>query len=175
MNRFEPNAPEEASITTWHNPTDLDMHIDVYLGGGTHHNNERRATRYRFPKHADTFVPSQFDNAIQLIHCGLDECRQDGTWCTKGHHGTVVGGSCPMLQKKGTEAVATLLPCLDPLLAQKKAADAELATQDIARRFAEDAMMLAKKRAMDATDAMLEQATRPVAAAAAAAPTAHKK
>jgi len=80
-----------------------------------------------------------------------------------------------MLQKKGTEAVATLLPCLDPLLAQKKAADAELATQDIARRFAEDAMMLAKKRAMDATDAMLEQATRPVAAAAAAAPTAHKK
>ena len=167
MNRYEPTAPEEATVTTWHNPTDYEMFVDVYNGTGVHKNNERRATRYRFPKRSDTQVPSRFDNAIQLIQCGLDECRQDGTWCNKGHHGTVVGGLAPLLQKKGTEIVATLLPCLDPMLAQKKAADAELATQDIARRYAEDAMMLAKHKSMEAAAAM-EIATRPATSVASA-------
>lgn len=164
MNRYEPNAPEEATVTTWHNPTDHEMFVDVYNGTGIHKNNERRATRYRFPKRADTQVPSRFDNAIQLIQCGLDECRQDGTWCNKGHRGTVVGGLAPQLQKKGTEAVANMLPCLNPDLAQETAAAAEVAVQDLARRKAEDAMMLARKRQQDATDA-LEAATRPAATA----------
>lgn len=169
MNRFEPTAPEEALITTWHNPTDHEMYVDVYVGSGVHKNNERRATRYRFPKHADTQVPSQFDNAIQLIQCGMDECRQHGTWCAKGHRGTVVGGSCPQLQKKGTEGVAGLLPCLNPMLAQEIAAAAEVASQDLARRKAEDAMMLARKRQQDASDALLDAQTRNAAAAANAA------
>lgn len=158
--RMDPLAPVEERYTTWHNPTDHQMHVDVFLGTGRHNNNESRPTRFYFEPHKDTSVPSRFDDAIQKVQCTRDECRQAGIFCRKGHKGTIVGGSAPQLQNKGSSELAVLPDHLDPLKAAKKEAEAQVAAQDIARRAAEQAMLLAKKQAMDAEEA-LEAATRP--------------
>lgn len=153
--RFDARAPQEQTYTTWFNPTDTDMHVDVYDGTGRHQNNEPNATRYIFRSKSETVVPSKFDNAIQRVRCDKEECQRDGRtngFCMKGHRGQIIDGKAVLLQHKGFAELRELPDALDPTLSAKRAADVELAVAAIQRKSAEDAMILAKGKSIEADE-----------------------
>lgn len=155
--RYDTVAPQSERLTTWHNPTDHDMRVDVWYGNNGHYN-EPKPTRLTFPAHQDVTHPSRFDNAIQLVQCTEEDCRRaTPSWCTRGHIGTVIGGAAPQLQHRGWE---TILPDhLDPARAERKEKEAELAAASIAARRAEDAMLIAEARKREIDDARAKSVT----------------
>lgn len=147
--RRQPLAPHEEKFTTWHNPTDHEQKIDVFYGAGV--GNEERPTRYIVPSKGDLEIPSRWDSAIHRVQCADDTCRRIGSgFCTRDHAGTVIGGIAPQLQKKGQRA--QLLPALDPTAAEKLQKAAEVAAASIARRDAENTMLLAESRRRELED-----------------------
>lgn len=134
--------------TTWFNPLPVEQYVDLYQG------NERRPTRYQFKPGQETVVPSRFDYAIQNVQCMSEECRKTPPgWCRKPseHQGIISGGYAPQLQRRGSKL--TLDPALDPLIQDKKFAEAELAAQANAARHAEAAMQIALQKKNEAEDA----------------------
>ena len=158
--------PRREQYTTWVNPTDTAMFVEVYNG------NEAVPTRYDFPPHEEVQVPSRFDTAIHRGQCGQRECQNKGGWCLNAdHRANVVGGLAPMLQRKGSNW--KVLPALDPLQAELEATKAQLVAESIVRKKAEDAQILAAARATE-LEQKLEEATRPADVAKPAPPPAAK-
>lgn len=134
--------------TTWFNPLTISQYVDLY------HGNERRPTRFTFPPNEEVKVPTRFDYAIQRVQCMDEKCRATPpSFCLKmgDHQGIVMGGLAPQLQRKGSKL--TLDPALDPVLQDKKFAEAELAAQANAARHAEAAMQIALLKKNEAEDA----------------------
>lgn len=140
------HQPRIASFSKWRNPTKSLMHVDVHEGEGA----ARTTTRYEFPPGETVSVPSQYDRAIHMVDCGRDECHRSpvrgaGYFCLKGHSGVIMGGLAPLLVRVGAEE--TLLEALDPALQERKAAEADEAANAIMLTRAENAILLARKRA----------------------------
>jgi hypothetical protein len=151
--RHDPLPPIDETITLWFNPLSVDQIVIV------RHGNEARPTRYVFKPGRETPVPARFDDAIQKVHCDQDECRTHAPgFCRnrKEHQGTVLGGLAPQLRYVGSPA--KLSEALDPALAAKRQAEAEVAAADIARRVAADAQIIAEQKRLEAAAKLDEQA-----------------
>ncbi len=102
---FDPSEPQEQTFTTWRNPLDRDVNLDLYVGshivnGKTNHSPFHR---YVVPAGATKQIPREFDDAIAKLH----------------EHGMVVSGKAPFMQRVGVETE------LHPALAVDAPAPAE--------------------------------------------------
>jgi hypothetical protein len=116
MPEFE---PQEQRFTSWRNPTDHDMKIDIYEAQG-------RRKRYVVPAGKEVQIPAEYDRAIHDVRDGV-----------------IVGGLAPLLQKAIDDAV--LHPVLDPQEAARKAALAEAEKALLAKKAADEVLSAAAK------------------------------
>ncbi len=117
---FDPMQPQVRTNTTWVNPTDTLLKINVHVGS-TPGNPSGRA-QYIFPPRGETIVPSEFDAAFHDVRDGL-----------------VVGGLAPQLRKKGSPD--ELHPALDIARSQEKAAAIQAEAALVARAAADSALV----------------------------------
>jgi hypothetical protein len=115
------DQPEEQRFTTWRNPTDHEMRVDVYESHG-------RRKRFVFPPKREVNVPSEYDHAIH------DE-----------RDGIIVGGLAPLLQRAVGQGV--LHSALDPEEAARKAALEESERAVLAKKAADEVLAQVTKPA----------------------------
>jgi hypothetical protein len=134
------DARYELRTSKWLNPTDHVQRVVVYDG-----TNRRQVIVWRPGETKE--IDSVYDGAIQKVDCGQDHChkgagKKGGGWfCALGHPGQIVGGLAPLLKRIGAED--TLDPALDPALAEKKEAQAQIAAAAMATKAAQSALIVA--------------------------------
>lgn len=139
-------------LTKWKNPTKLVRTVTVFEERG----NKNVPIKFTFQPDEVKEIPSHFDLAIQRVDCGRPECREkrdengrpipgSGPWCDKGHPGVVLGGLDPLLVRVGVEGVV-VPEALDPEAAKVKALEAEQAAAMIAKKAAEEAILIAEAK-----------------------------
>jgi hypothetical protein len=111
--------PQEQRFTSWRNPTQHDMKVDIYEAPG-------RRKRYVVPAGKETQIPSEYDGAIHDVRDGI-----------------IVGGLAPLLDKAVDSAV--LHPALDPQEAARKAALEEAEKAILAKKAADEVLASAAK------------------------------
>lgn len=165
--RAEEQENEEFTLrqTQWKNPTDKPQRVVLF------DSTNRKLVVTWAPGEVKS-VPSEYDNAIHRVDCGEEHChkgagRRGGGWyCTRGHNGTIVGGLAPLLVRVDHDD--TLDPSLDPDLARKKQAEADVAAAAITSKLAQESLVIAAARANE-TNAAKEAAAKEAAAKEAAA------
>ena len=85
----DPNEPQEQTFTTWKNPLDRDVNLDLYVGSHIVNGKSNHSPfhRYTVPAGATKQIPAEFDDAIAKLN----------------EHGMVVSGKAPFMQRVGVE------------------------------------------------------------------------
>jgi hypothetical protein len=105
---------EEQRLTTWRNPTDREMRVDL-------HDRPGRRKRFVFPPGQEVQVPSEFDRGIHDVRDGV-----------------TVGGLAPLLERVSGQT--PLHPSLDPEEAARKAAMEAAERTVIAKKAADEVL-----------------------------------
>lgn len=168
---LEPTEHQDSSEETiWHNPTNRDAILDVYIetpkpGKKPRSWSEQTGKRRYVIKAGETrALPSEFDRAIQHFECTETECLARKFDCRDHTHARViVGGLGPQLACKGTQrrpmAPAALHPALDDVEARKKALQEER-FQAYQRQEANAAELDTKRAELARVDAELAERKR---------------
>jgi hypothetical protein len=150
-----PYAPvdhqETVAETIWHNPTEKDVVLDLYVGipnnlrglvrSGKRLTWEQRTGKRRYIIKAKSrrAIPSEFDMAIQHMQCQdpSGECSQKPFECkNRAHRRTIIGGLAPhTLVMEGLQHRPTVSDALDDKYAaaqahREKVAEALIAKSD---------------------------------------------
>lgn len=130
--QFQPSIPQAPRFTRWHNPTDRDIVLDLYVGRDAGPTGRQR---YIVPSKGNADIPSNLDRGIQHIHDGVVE-----------------QGFAPSLRRIGTisergqlieEPAPLIADALDPAKqkeAQERRAIEEMIKSQIAMNAAADAL-----------------------------------
>jgi hypothetical protein len=137
-----PMQPQLQSFTTWVNPTDRDVVLDLHTGASPQNLSGR--VRYIVPANGEQIVPAEFD-------LGIHDTRD----------GVIVGGLGPQLRRKDKSEILHSSLDADKAAEREAAADAEKAL--IAKQAAEQAMMsaVAKQQAAAAAISATAEAAKP--------------
>lgn len=119
------HEPLEERYSQWHNPLDVEQHVDVYEG------DNRRPTRYRVPPGETRPIPSRYDRVVHRVH-----------------NGVIIGGQAPQLVKVGSNE--KLDEALDTEKDKKRRAEKELAQASLQKQVAEDNAAVAAARVGEA-------------------------
>lgn len=106
---------ETQTFTTWRNPTQHAMHVDIFESPG------RPKKRYVFPPGKEVQVPSEHHRAIHDVRDGV-----------------IVGGLAPLLERATPDGV--LHPALDPEEVAKKTAQEEAEKAVLATKAANEVL-----------------------------------
>lgn len=105
---------EEQRFTTWRNPTEREMRIDI-------HDRPGKRRRYTILPGQEIRIPGEYDRAIHDVR-----------------NGVIMGGLAPRLERVAGNL--PLHPCLDPVLAAEKEA-AEAAEAAVITKKAADEVL----------------------------------
>lgn len=130
--------PVEETYTQWKNPLSQEQVVDIF------HDGSPRPTRYRWAPGETKQVSSRYDGAIHRVH-----------------HGVIIGGLAPQLIKVGSDE--KLDPALDTEGVAKREAEVEAARAALAKREAEDTLLVANARAAAAKVSEVETPLPPEA------------
>lgn len=143
-----PLEPPVQSFTTWINPTNKVVKIDIYVGPSAYMmcindagkrvpRNPSGRVRYVIPAGGQLDIPSEHDGAIHDVR-----------------DGQIVGGLGTVLVRKGSSD--QLSEALDANLSAKKAADMQAALAADAKRAQEQAIAVAVAQGMAAEKARID-------------------
>ncbi len=133
MSYSDPLAPPAQLFTTWVNPTERPVHLDLHVGSSV--TNKSGRVRYTVPTRGEATIPSEFDLGIQDVR-----------------NGEVVGGLGPMLIRKDNPAVVA--GALDANRSRAKEAALEAEQALMAQRAAESAVLAAVAKGEEAKAAL---------------------
>ncbi len=121
----DPTKPQEQTFTTWRNPLDRDVNLDLYVGSHIVNGKTNHSPFHRYTVRAGETkqIPSEFDDAIAKLN----------------ENGVVVSGKAPFMQRVGVDtevhpSLAVELPAVSAADDDKPDAAAQRAA--IARRAA---------------------------------------
>jgi len=126
-----PHTPKQVKYTTWRNPLDHDVHLDI-TGDG---NFIGFVERYPVPAGGTCEIPSCYDWAVQNTHGGNP---------AKGEPPIILGGLGPQLINESLpkNKRPILHDALDTEKAKLRQMEAEAAATAVMRKQAEEAAML---------------------------------
>ncbi len=133
-----PNQPVVQTFTTWTNPTDAAVYLDIHVGATF--SNPSGRFRYVVPAHGEVQIPGEYDLAVHDTRDGV-----------------IVGGLGPQLRRK--DRVEQLHQSLDANKSAEKEAQAEAEQALIAKQAAEQAVMLAVSKKQAAVEAQARVST----------------
>jgi hypothetical protein len=125
MHPYDPAEPKEQTFTKWHNPTDREVVLDLYVGPTA---GPSGRVRYRAAPGGDCIIPSEFDRGVQDVR-----------------EGVIVGGLGPTLKRVGGSDV--LHSSLDPANIAKASSGIAPDVALVAALAAEAAVNAAKAQA----------------------------
>lgn len=174
-------TPEETDIrheTVWENPTDQDIHLDLYVGTVPVYSPQAKAKwrdctrqqlferqkgirRYVIPARSKRAIPAEFDRGIQAYKCMEDGCTGRVLYCTDhSHRKQTIGGLAPALINHGLQHRPTLHPSLDTALMKQEAAQQAQAEAIAAKNSAESRLIIANEMVAKAQEEARDGANR---------------